>query len=329
MASIQDIEELHNRACEKEEMTYIDPNTGLTVFTKLSHLSRGQCCGCGCRHCPWKSKTNETTVNSKQNTIRKKKKNIIYTKTGDAGTSSLFTGERVSKDDAVFEALGTIDELNSFVGAAYSMLEEENVEHPLLPFLERAMKILMSLGSTVATPPTSASIRQLTKSSFDKQHVGDVEIWIDQLTASLPDLRNFVLPFGGPSCSSLHLCRSICRRCERRVLVASKLHDYHSRINDGMKFLNRLSDFFFVAARYSCHYSKYVERSYKSKDLDKRCEIFSVPTLAGDSVNGIDNIRNNEERKGDIYLSNALSILVASSIALTLIVGGCKKYYRS
>jgi hypothetical protein len=75
MASIQDIEELHNRACEKEEMTYIDPNTGLTVFTKLSHLSRGQCCGCGCRHCPWKSKTNDTT----NKTLFERKRKILST----------------------------------------------------------------------------------------------------------------------------------------------------------------------------------------------------------------------------------------------------------
>ena len=235
-ATLQDIEDLHARSCQNNQMTYQDPNTGLTVFTSLSHTERGSCCGCGCRHCPWQSKkttttvscrpkrkTTATTVPTTTTTTTTKRKNRVYTKTGDKGTSSLFTGQRVPKDDVVFEALGTIDELNSAVGHSYSQLHHEAPHHPLLPFLLRTMKILLSLGSPVATPPETATARQLARAQFDTTHthVRTVEGWIDRLTAALPDLRTFVLPFGGNSCASLHVCRSLCRRCERRVIAVS------------------------------------------------------------------------------------------------------------
>jgi len=293
----QDIEDIHAAACTEGEHTYVDPSTGLTVFTAVAHNERGTCCGCGCRHCPYQKKcrkqmksntTTETIKNPRRRlsstTIRSKNK--VYTTTGDKGTSSLFTGERVSKDDCIFEALGTLDELNSFVGSAHDRLETECANHPVLPFLLRIMKVLLSLGSSVATPPATASARQLRRSEFDrkKAHVKEVEIWIDQLTEALPDLRTFVLPYGGLSCSTLHICRSVCRRAERRIIALSNHRDYQDRMQDGVKFLNRLSDFFFVAARYACYYSENVEKTYKSSEVDVACEKFHVPALT--------NIRN-------------------------------------
>ena len=287
-----DIEEIHKQACDQGNHTYIDPNTGLTVFTSVSHRARGTCCGCGCRHCPFKTScdtkcaTPSTTTTSKKqktNTISLRKKNKVYTTTGDRGTSSLFTGERVKKDDCIFEALGTVDELNSFIGLAHDQLEKESLQHPLLPFLQRIMKVLLSLGSSIATPPETASARQLKKSIFDKNntHVDTVETWIDQLTEALPDLRTFVLPYGGITCSTLHVCRSVCRRAERRVIAVKQIRNYKERMDVGVKFLNRLSDFLFVAARYACYYSKQIERTYMASEVNVNCELFEVPLLAG------------------------------------------------
>ena len=213
---LQDIEDVHEQACSEGKHTYIDPTTNLTVFTRVSHLARGSCCGCGCRHCPFqKTKINKDEDSQRTREVTSKKrqrlqkpvistlsstststststttttssssssppitvsKNKVYTKTGDSGTSSLFTGERASKDDLVFEALGTIDELNSFVGFARDRIYAECSDHPLVPFLERTMKVLLSLGSSVATPVSGATLRQLERATFDKHNVHVVEV---------------------------------------------------------------------------------------------------------------------------------------------------------
>lgn len=283
----------HESACAAGAETYVDTVTGLTVFTRLAHENRGKCCGCGCRHCPFKARrsgaketaaesgASATTTVSTANPAaaggapagtpagapagtlaatadphekRRNAKNCVYTKTGDAGTSSLFTGERVSKDDVVFEALGTIDELVSFCGAAHAacLLGGGNGLHE---HLEQVIKVLMTIASHVATPASSAkaSRRQLARTRFGptvaRPHIAALEAWIDDATEALPDLRSFVLPLSGtaaPACAALHVCRSVCRRCERRVLSVGSDVDPAAR-----KYLNRLSDFLFVAARYA------------------------------------------------------------------------------
>ena len=126
------IEELHTEACQRGDDTYIDPTTGLSVFTRLAHERRGKCCGCGCRHCPYRgnevSSKNETqnikTQNIETQNIEdigepKTKITSVYTKTGDKGESSLFNGERKHKSNATFDALGDIDELTANIGIAY------------------------------------------------------------------------------------------------------------------------------------------------------------------------------------------------------------------
>ena len=357
---LQDIEDMHKQACSEGKHTYIDPTTNLTVFTRVSHLARGSCCGCGCRHCPFqKTKISEDEDSQRTREVTTKKrqrpqkpvistlsptstststfssssssssssppitvsKNKVYTKTGDSGTSSLFTGERASKDDLVFEALGTIDELNSFVGFARDRIYAECSNHPLVPFLERTMKVLLSLGSSVATPVSGATPRQLERATFDKQnvHVVEVEHWIDQLTDALPDLRTFVLPYGGASCSSLHICRSICRRCERCVISVKKLRDYNQRIDSGLKFLNRLSDFFFVAARYACHFSKHLDTAYRADELDVVCESFPVKVLTNGDNNSSDDddsVISKKKKSSPVVL---LSTAVISSVVVLVV----------
>ncbi|KAK3758235.1 hypothetical protein RRG08_061082 [Elysia crispata] len=171
--------------------------------------------------------------------------NKIYTKTGDKGTSATYTGERRPKDDAIFEALGTTDELSSSLGLAAEFCREAG--HPLEDRIQLIQCVLQDAGSVIATPASSAREAHKRNVVFNDQFVNDLETWIDEMTAELPPLKNFILPSGGKSASSLHLARSVCRRAERSLapLIRSKEIDEQT-----LRFLNRLSDFLFTAARY-------------------------------------------------------------------------------
>lgn len=142
----------------------------------------------------------------------------VYTKTGDKGTSSLYTGERRRKDDAVFEALGDVDELNSSLGLAreYCLLENLTEMCSQIGIIQSR---LLDVGSAVATPISSSSARKLQRVRFDPTAVGSLEDWIDAMDESLAPLRFFILPSGGLASAHLHMARSICRRAERRVVA--------------------------------------------------------------------------------------------------------------
>ena len=114
----------------------------------------------------------------------------IYTKTGDKGTSGLFTGERRPKDDHIFEALGTTDELSSVIGFSREFISDERLDGQL----EHIQCCLQDLQSVIATPPASARGAQLTKVEWNAEHLVDVEKWTDEYTQQLPALKNFILP---------------------------------------------------------------------------------------------------------------------------------------
>ncbi|BFZ18511.1 hypothetical protein BsWGS_21550 [Bradybaena similaris] len=168
----------------------------------------------------------------------------IYTRTGDKGTSVTFTGVRKPKDDIVFDALGTTDELSSAIGLAAEYCQEAG--HPLEEKLQLIQCALQDVGSNIATPHSSARAAHLKQVQFSGQFVTDLEVWIDAMTEELPPLKNFILPSGGKSACSLHFARAVCRRAERSMapLVRDKEID-----EDTFKFINRLSDFLFTAAR--------------------------------------------------------------------------------
>jgi len=163
----------------------------------------------------------------------------IYTKKGDSGETSLFGGTRVPKSNERIEAYGTVDELNSFVGLAASYeLSDVGTK-----YVRKIQELLFTLGADLATPPSS-------KTRIDRISEDDVTLLedaIDELEDDLESLKNFILPGGSQPGATLHVARTICRRAERATVACSK----SDNISDNcIKFLNRLSDFLFVLARY-------------------------------------------------------------------------------
>jgi cob(I)alamin adenosyltransferase len=163
----------------------------------------------------------------------------IYTKTGDKGTTGLFGGARVSKDDARLEAYGTVDELNSFLGYLKDHVENDEVN----ALLYKIQNSLFNAGSILATDPDKPEL----KMHFDNSVTVALEEGIDKMQGSLPELMNFILPGGHPQVSLCHILRTVTRRAERRVVSLSEIMVIDVEISI---FLNRLSDYFFVLSRY-------------------------------------------------------------------------------
>jgi cob(I)alamin adenosyltransferase len=157
----------------------------------------------------------------------------IYTRTGDQGDTSLFGGTRVPKDDPRIDAYGTVDELNAFIGLARASWPAS----PLDDHLGRIQSDLFDAGAHLAAPGTSRF------AGVDRSRIAELEQAIDAMESELPPLRNFILPGGCAAATQLHVARTICRRAERLVVA---LHDEPS-----ITYLNRLSDFLFVAARFA------------------------------------------------------------------------------
>ena len=181
----------------------------------------------------------------------------IYTRTGDAGTSQLYSGQRRGKADAVFQALGDTDELNSHLGVA--LQHASAARGTLAPQLEQVQSRLLDVGSAIATPISQSSERKLQRVSFPEIEVEAVEAWIDELDDKLPPLMNFILPSGGALSAQLHLARTVCRRAERRV-VALGPDDVEVSVQ---RYLNRLSDYLFTAARFAAQEDGVPEVVYK------------------------------------------------------------------
>lgn len=184
----------------------------------------------------------------------------IYTKKGDEGETSLFTGQRVPKNDQTVEALGTVDECNSAIGAAISFMPNDLKFHPIREQLEIIQHALFDLGAALATPRTQATLSKIEKTRFDKEEVELLEKWIDAMDDVLPKLNAFILPGGHPTGAMLHLARSICRRAERNVVPLHLRGDVSDKV---MIYLNRLSDYLFMTARYLNYLANCSETKWK------------------------------------------------------------------
>ncbi len=186
----------------------------------------------------------------------------IYTGSGDRGKTSLFSGERVSKDQKRIEAYGDVDELNAVLGALEASVPSEQPQ--LQEEIQAIQSDLFHVGAWLATSPDSPSLEVLKK--VGPGRVQFLEAAIDRMEKSLPALKEFILPGGHVASSWAHIARTVCRRAERRVIGLS--HDpgeYESpdALIGVMTFLNRLSDYLFVLARYLNHQTGRAETMWK------------------------------------------------------------------
>lgn len=180
----------------------------------------------------------------------------IYTRTGDKGETSLFTGERVSKDNSAMEALGTVDECNSAIGLAVSLLPDNKKFHKTREQLILIQHTLFDLGAALATPRTKASNSKIEKTRFDDEGTLLLEQWMDEIEAELPPLKTFILPGGHAAGAALHLGRSICRRAERLIIPLHRQTDVSNHV---LMYINRLSDYLFMASRFINHVNNTAE----------------------------------------------------------------------
>jgi len=180
----------------------------------------------------------------------------IYTKTGDAGETSLFSGGRVGKDHIRIEAYGTVDELSSILGHLRCEDLPDGIESKLVHIQES----LFAVGSALADSENKLSV---APGSWDSQAL---EEWIDAMEAKLEPLRSFILPGGARAAGVAHVARTVCRRAERRVIA---LRGAGGEVPDGLlPYLNRLSDALFTLARYVNAVSGIPETEWRPKTGD-------------------------------------------------------------
>lgn len=181
----------------------------------------------------------------------------IYTKTGDKGTTSLIGGTKVSKSHLRIETYGTVDELNSWIGLVADQLKHKHSKKMLKEIQDR----LFTIGSSLACDPekeTKMKIPDLLETDIEL-----LEKEIDKMNAKMPEMRSFILPGGHVAVSSTHIARCVCRRCERLCVSLQEQNMFVDPLV--IKYINRLSDYLFVMARFIGHRLKAKEIPWKPR----------------------------------------------------------------
>jgi cob(I)alamin adenosyltransferase len=184
-------------------------------------------------------------------------KSLLYTKTGDKGTTSLVDGSRIAKNSVRLEAYGTLDEFSSFLGCVAA-----NPDCPV-DEKERVMKVqnmLFNFGGYLASPVKDGEQPQAW--GLTEQSIEEIEHGIDLLDEKTPKIRAFVLPGGSQLAAAVHVARTVCRRAERRILALAEREYVDPRL---ISYINRLSDYLFILARY-CNHVAGVEEVIWKKD---------------------------------------------------------------
>ena len=179
----------------------------------------------------------------------------IVTKTGDDGTTGLASGERIRKDHIRMETMGTVDELNCFVGLFIETLDTLN---PLREIYLRIQNDLFDLGGELAMPEFTM---------ISEQHCEFLEKHIEDFNTPLKPLKDFILPSGSEALARCHIVRSVTRRAERNMVSLASIDTINQ---NGQKYLNRLSDFAFVSARWLAHVNGEPEVLWKQSKIDKK-----------------------------------------------------------
>lgn len=169
-------------------------------------------------------------------------KSLLYTATGDNGTTSLVGGQRTAKHSPRIEAYGTIDELNSHIGLLTAKLPKSPDFDPIAATLLGVQHRLFDIGAALATPSTTPT------QAITAEQITEIERAIDTVDAALPPLRQFVLPGGTEAAAQAHVARTVCRRAERRVTALAESEAVDPLIN---RYINRLSDLLFAIARFN------------------------------------------------------------------------------
>ena len=178
----------------------------------------------------------------------------IYTKFGDSGETALYGGTRIPKDALQIEAIGTVDELNAYIGYAQNLIDGPD----LCDLIEHIQNHLFSIGADLASPETHTKSTELRVLG---DFTTEMEKAIDRFSDELPPLTNFILPGGCQAGAVLHVARTVCRRSERCVVRLAREVDVNPEI---LRSLNRLSDLLFVLARVVNHRSQMPEPIWKS-----------------------------------------------------------------
>ncbi len=176
----------------------------------------------------------------------------IYTGTGDRGKTSLFSGQRISKSNERIEAYGDMDELNSIIGALIACFGPQRSEP--VGELQQIQSDLFAISAILATTPDSPAMD--TIAGIDPQRIRFLEESIDRMEEALPELKGFILPGGHPTAAWAHVARTVCRRTERRIvcfLDASYKMQAPDLYQRALIYINRLSDYLFIVARYCNH----------------------------------------------------------------------------
>lgn len=181
----------------------------------------------------------------------------IYTKTGDLGQTSLIGGTKVAKSHIRIESYGTIDELNSYIGLVSDQIEFTEIKVTLKEIQDR----LFTIGSSLATDPEKDSKMKLP--DLKEEDILYLEQQIDRMNEALPVMKNFILPGGHVAVSTSHIARCICRRAERLCVNLKEHEEFIDPVV--IKYLNRLSDYLFVLARYIGHLLQVEEIPWKPR----------------------------------------------------------------
>ncbi|RMG67337.1 MAG: cob(I)yrinic acid a,c-diamide adenosyltransferase [Calditrichaeota bacterium] len=180
--------------------------------------------------------------------------NRVYTRTGDAGQTRLAGGQVVRKSDARIEAYGSVDELNAFIGLAIEALATEAWQKRMVVQMLRIQNELFDLGAQLAVLPED---RRSNTPTITQVHIKRLEEEIDSMNRDLAPLKSFILPGGSELLARLHVARTVCRRAERALV---RLAERETLDGSEIPYLNRLSDWLFVAARFAAHHSGTTER---------------------------------------------------------------------